>query len=46
MYSLSSQKKFWTFPNMDKLNELRQKQNEKFKEAHGHDMDVRKYINF
>ena len=40
MYSLSSQKKFWTFPNMDKLHELRQKQNEKFIAAHGPDMDV------
>lgn len=48
MYPLSSQKKYWTFSNMDQLNELRQKQNEKFIETHGQNMDVNiiLFINF
>ncbi|KAI8127602.1 hypothetical protein FF38_01618 [Lucilia cuprina] len=46
MYPLSSQKKFWTFSSMDQLNELRQKQNQKFIETHGQEIDEEQRLEY
>lgn len=40
MYSLSSQKKFWTFKTEQELAELRVKQNVRFIAKHGASMTV------
>lgn len=40
MYPLSSQKKYWTFNSIEQLNDLRLKQNQKFIDTHGSQMDV------
>lgn len=44
MYPLSSQKKYWTFSNLDQLNDLRLKRNQKFIETHGAQLNVSKQL--
>lgn len=40
MFTVSSQRKFWTFNSKDEIALLRTKQNQEYINKHGTDMDV------
>lgn len=40
MYSISSQRRYWTFKNDEETNELRLKHNQQFKQIHGDRLNI------